>query len=196
MPIANTCGLVNLSSTDTCAVASGGLEMSAIIGCSDVATSGGFTLNSSGQITAITLVSAKLFAKMEFDDDNSAYFNQEGVRTNKKFEVSQKAFFKFGGTDATKDTFIRALSECCCLYVIHFYNNGLMRLQGLDVHETAVAGTWESMDSKMKAVANIKDMSDTGENEDRIEVEINSTGRNFAPIIAASRATVLAYLAT
>lgn len=166
------CTLIAIGEEE-CVVADGGIRVSYLAPCSDVAD---FTV-AAGVVSAITMEAAGSFTKFVYDDDGTASYNQEGARTNNKHTLTQTAVQKFAGLDQPKVNAGNALIDCCCLVGVHFMNNGTAHVQGIEVGPSGT--TWKL--TRRKAKATVSGMSDTDENEDRLDVQIISQSRYLSP---------------
>lgn len=170
--------IINAEGAD-CAEVDGGINTSFVMRDTDIDD---LTFDSSGALTAITLTASGVVAEFEFDDDDTAFYNQEGVRDRLRFTVNQNAFFKFSGLDADKVYKANLIKSCCKLFLVHFLNDGSVQTQGiqynLDTQE------WEYSKEKARVTPSV--LSDTGENSSRLEFNIASVSRNFVPADAAT----------
>ena len=85
------CTLVELTA-DNCAVSDGGIKVSYITDIDNI-TAATFDVNE--QVTALTMASTGLWTKFEYEDDDTAYYNQVGARTGRKHTFTQTAFLNF-----------------------------------------------------------------------------------------------------
>jgi len=171
------CKLVDLATLDPCPESDGGIYETQIAECEDIAD---VIFDADGCITNFVMVSLGNWYVYTMDDDDTAFYNQEGERTNNKHTVNQTSFFKFAGVSKTAISFANGIKGCCCLVAVHFFNSGIAVVQGIDYNEDT--GTWLVTKKKTKATVNI--LSDTGDNEDRVEVNLISTGRCFSAVTA------------
>lgn len=174
------CRLVSLTQAN-CVESDGGIYETRIIDFANIAD---IVFNTTpmdpnyGEITDVVTVGTGEVFSYVFDDDDTAFYNQTGVRQNKKHTVTQQAFFKFAGIDSAKVSFANGIKGCCELFAFHFANSGSIFAQGIDFDEAT--DTW--LKSKQRAKATVNILTDTGANEDRVEVFINSVGRCFSPL--------------
>lgn len=167
------CDLVSLTSAVECSASDGGIYQTYLVDKDEITD---VTFDASGIITGFTMAQVGQWVKYEYDDDDTAFFNQTGERTNKKHTVNGQAFFKFAGISATKVEFANKAKNCCGMVAIHFLNSGAVLVQGIDYDWDAT--TWKFTKQRAKVTASI--LTDTGANEDRVEVNINSVGKEFA----------------
>lgn len=180
------CNLLNLSGSGRCRSADGGIYETFLAECDDIAD---VIYDNDGCITNFVMTSLGKWVRYEFDvDDDTAYYNQEGDRNNNKHTVNQTSFFKFGGVTKTMVNFGNGIKDCCCLVAVHFFNSGISLVQGID--RDPVTGTWRKSKKYLKATVNI--LSDTGQNEDRTEITLNSTGRCFSSATTLTSANLQA----
>lgn len=171
------CGVtaINQVSDPTACGGVGGITKSWGIPCSDISDiTIGDDGNGNSEISAITLASTKAFAKLVPDDDKTAFFNQEGTRDGKKLTIEQNAFLKFNTVNEAKIQAANDAAECCCTVWIHEFTNGIRLMQGVD--ETASG--WDFTTVTPLVTPNV--LSDTAENEDRVEYNISSESRKYA----------------
>lgn len=172
------CTLLEMSQED-CVASDGGIRYSFIIDTANIEEDG---ITHVAQVVSDIVVTAD-WVIFEYDtDDDTAYYNQEGERTNNRHVYNQVAFMKFSGIDADKRAAAEALKDCCALAAVHFLNNGKALLQGV---ELLTSPNWQTSKKKCKATINI--MSDTGANEDRIEVTLNSQSRQASPLVTMTK---------
>lgn len=163
-----------------CAEVDGGINASFILRDSDIS---GLTFDASGVLTGITLDASGSVAEFEFDDDNSAFYNQEGTRDGLKYTVNQTAFFKFSGLDKDKIYKANQIKGCCKLVAIHFANDGSVHVQGIQYNLDTTE--WEYSKERARVTPSV--LTDTGENVSRMEYTINSVSKSF---VAADPATI------
>ena len=165
------CELVSLDS-DNCIPSDGGIRLSYLAQCSDIAS----VTYTSGVITAFVMEELGGWIKYKYDtDDDTAYYNQTGVRTNRRHVFDQTAFIKFAGISDTTVEFANGIKDCCCLVAVHFLNDGATLVQGIEEDEDATAGFREV---KKPAKATVNVMTGTGAEEARVEVSIISQARS------------------
>ena len=166
------CTLLELVQTD-CSGSDGGIFKSFLIDAAKVDASGITHVNQ--LVSSIT--TSENWVEFRFDTDNdTAYYNQEGERTNNKHVYNQTAFMQFSGIDETKRAAAEALKQCCAVVAVHFLNNGKVLIQGV---ELLTSPDWKITKKAAKATINI--LTDTGNNEDRIEVTLISQSRQASP---------------
>lgn len=176
------CELVDLSGAAACAVSDGGIYQTQIVDGDELDD---LTIDVNGQVTGITMKNVSKWVTYDYDDDNSASYNQNGERANKKITISQASFFKFAGVTEPRVRFANKIRECCKLVLIHRFNSGIALIQGIDVLSD---GTWLFSKEKAKATPNI--LSDVGTGEDRMELNVNSVGRSFAAVVTLTQAEI------
>jgi hypothetical protein len=196
------CGLLEISgNADDCADASGGIVKSYVADIKDLDIEGA-TFDLKGRLVDIPwLTVATPYVALTPDDNNQAFFNQEGARDdNDKFTATGTASYTFTGVNEAKVYAIRKLTSCCALVVVHEWGNGFTTVQG--VKAVKVANVWTLKRTKKAAKAIPSILSDTGENSDRIGLTIVNSDSEFAvtltpgqiapdPVIAASTISTL-----
>lgn len=160
------CTLVELTA-DNCAVSDGGIKVSYITDIDNIAT---ITWDVNEQATAMTMVTPGQWTKFEYEDDDTAYYNQVGARTGRKHIFTQTAFLNFYGLSNDKRSAANALIGCCGLVAIHYHNNGTATIQGLQ--KSTDVGNFKETKKKMQVTASV--LTDTGANSDRLELQLIS----------------------
>jgi len=170
------CGLVAIADGDACSNSDGGIDTIWIADCDDINIE---TMTVVGnEITDITAGVATPFVKFIPADDNTSFYNQEGEREGNKTTFNQSLFGAFKGISTAKIITGNALTACCCLVVIVKTTTGKFAMMGIDYDATnGVRRT------KEYAKATVSLLTDTGDNEDRLEVNINGVGRTLAPLL-------------
>lgn len=153
-----------------CDTADGGIYQSYMTARANISAA---TFDVDGQITAFTMTSTSQWVKYVYDDDNTAFYNQEGERTGKKHVFNQSAFMKFEGINTAKVKEAGVVAGCCDMVWVHFLNDGSKFVQGLEDDGT---GAIKKPKETAKATVNI--LSDTGDNTGRIEFTVNSVAKN------------------
>ncbi len=168
------CNLLDLDNQVDCPVSDGGIVESRVAECVDITD---VTIEAlTGIITGFTMATTGLWKKLVYDDDDTAFFNQEGVRVGNKHTFTQTGFMKFAGVNNDKRLVVEGLTPCCCLVAVHFLSNGTAVVQGLENFATIT--TWRTSKKKAKVTANV--LTDTAANEDRVEFNFISESRNSA----------------
>lgn len=141
----------------------------------DYANVSGVSTNASGVITAFGMTGSGQWAKLEFDDnDNVAFFNEEGeLVNNTRVQYNGTGLMKFDNNSAAKSLAAEKAAACCGVVIIWVQRDGTRRVQGVDVHPTTFAKT----DPILKARIVPNNLSDTGENANRIEYNVQHTGK-------------------
>lgn len=154
-----------------CAVSDGGIRVSYVAPLSNLTA---ITLTG-GEVSALTVTGG--FEKFIYDDDDTAYFNQVGERSNLKHTYTQTAFLKFAGINQAKRAAVEAMTACCeGLVAVHILNNGETLIQG--VEETAATPFFKRSKKRLQATVSI--MTGTGAEEDRVELQLISTSLKSA----------------
>lgn len=167
------CTLTSIDQSVTCISSNGGIFQSYV---TDIANIASMTFTD-GAVSAITMATPGQWTKFVYDDDDSAYYNQEGERTNNRHVSNQSAMLKFAGISAANIEAAKELKNCCSLVAIHFLNSGERLIQGIEYD--AVADNFKQSRKRCRATLNV--MTDTGDNEDRIEVTLESQANVESP---------------
>lgn len=178
------CGITSIQqSTGTCVV-DGGITASYGTNCDNITS---WTVDANGQITAFVMATTNQWAKFVFDDDDTAFYNQEPDRQGKKFNSTQQAFMKFEGINNTKVQAARQAAECCCTVWIHELATGTLLVQGIDVD---IDDLTKNQFSKTNARVSPGVFSDTGDNAERVEYTIDSVGRTLSAVCTLTTAAI------
>lgn len=178
------CTIVEITSVD-CIASDGGLKYTFI---ADTAALDAAIAHTAYVISTAMALTTGTWAIFEYDtDDDTSYYNQEGERNNNRHVYNQTAFMKFAGVTSTKRAAAEALKDCCALVAVHFANNGKSFVQGI---ELGASPAWDVTKKKCKATVNI--MTDTGANEDRVEITLISQSRQASPMTTLTKADFIA----
>ena len=171
------CALVDLDSTTGCDQNEGGLTHSYVCKLSEISA----VTAASGLITEITMVAPGSWKKLQYDLDETSFFNETGARNNDTGPVrlTQESFMKFGGNVVDYKLFSDDASECCKLVYIHVHVNGARRVQGLELDAAASGGFTGSKIRDTKITPS--HLSGTGAEEARFEVFARGITRKAAP---------------
>jgi len=159
------CDFLGISSDQGCGEGNGGIYASYIAERSTIA----LTVASS-KITAVT----GSLKKYVYHSDNTANYNQTGNRPTENTHIYQQAaFMKFSNTTIAA---LQAdkLKDCCELIAIHLFNDGQVRIQGIEYTTSARTAVKKSFKA---AKATVNNLSDVGGAESRVEITINSEAR-------------------
>lgn len=171
------CELIDLAAQAECATSEGGIFETQVVDGNFIDS---VVFDANGVVTSIVMGTADKWVNYEYDDDDSASYNQNSERANRKVTITQTAFFKFAGITDTKVEFANGIKDCCKLVLIHRLNSGAGLIQGVEPYN----GSWRFTKQKAKATPNV--LSDTGAGEGRVEINVNSVGSEFsAPLDAA-----------
>lgn len=179
------CSLVALNSVATCVNDGGGIARSFICNLADITA---VTLTS-GVISGFTMASTGLWKKLDYDKDDTAYFNQVGARANAgaPYIATQTAFLKFKGLSSAYTIAANNMKDCCNIVVIHVLSNGTRFVQGIEIDSTAVGGfVGSKTDTRIIPSA----MSDTGANQARLEMLIEGNTFSLAPSTSLTDAAI------
>lgn len=169
------CDLISLDGR-ACEGSQGGIYVSYALKFSDLDT---VTFDADGNITAITTLGGALFAKYEYVKDDTAYYNQTGERNNLVHSYNQESFFKFPSITVENQNYVDSIDGCCDLFLVHFLNNGVALAQGIEYDK--INDVWKDPRNSTKPTISV--MSDTGENESRVESMFTSIAHRRSPIV-------------
>lgn len=168
------CTLISLD--NACVNAFGGIYVSYAAPAADIDE---ITFDGDGQVTAITMENSANFAKYQYTQDDTAYYNQEGNRDGNLHEFEQEAFFKFLGISLDNKQFVDSLVECCDLVFIHVLRGGTKLMQGIEYDPDNEE--WMLARNSAKVTGNV--MSGLPSEESRVEATINSTANWSSPLV-------------
>lgn len=180
------CALTALNSTTNCPDNTGGLQYSYVAKLSDITA----ITNTANLITAFTMASTGLWKKLQYDKNDTSYFNQPGARLNDIGALSyqQEALLQFGGFNAAADLITDAAAECCQLVFIHVLTNGQFAVQGLEVDAAATGGFTGTKlrDTKITPTQN----SNTAAEEAFLQFLVRGTSKHLAPFTDLTAAEI------
>lgn len=155
---------------ESCASPDGGMKQSYALDLPDLGSvtyDATNTLEIDGIVISTTSVT---FAKFVYDDDDSAFFNQEGERENKKHNYNQQSSMKFAGLTYSKIAAAEGIKDSCAMFWLHVLNSGIILPQGIEKD----AGSNGFIRPKQTAKATVSINSDTGDNEENITIVVDS----------------------
>jgi hypothetical protein len=168
------CTLTSINQDNaSCGTSDGGIKQSYGI---DLSTVDALTYDGSNGslVTGVTLSGVgEAFTLYVYDDDDSAFYNEEGERTGKKHVYNQQASMKFEGITAAKIQAAEQLKDCCAQFWFHVGNNGIIRIQG--VEKSAAASGFDRPKQTAKATVSINSL--TGADADNITIVIDSQAK-------------------
>lgn len=176
------CDLKQVFPNGDCPDCDGGILRTGIVDCDKVAD---MVFDTDGCLVGLVLTEADAVLIYEFDGDDTAFYNQTGSRpTPNKFTVTQQASFKFCGINKDSIAFANGIKGCCCLFAFHELDDCSVIGQGFEYLEGKDAGqNWRKTKQNLKATPSI--LSDTGANDNRIEILLDSVGSCFSPSAGA-----------
>lgn len=130
-----------------------------------------------GVITGVTLLGGALLAVLEYDDDNTAVYNQEGVRNGLDFRVNQNATLKFTGATSDKVVIANKAKGVHKGFWLHLQNDGTIHSQGVELNADGSAGVASTVGAKVNPNVN----SNTGEGSSDVTYNIAATSSDFLP---------------
>ena len=131
-----------------------------------------------GVITGFTMAGTGQWGKLEFDDTNNvAFFNETGEQVGNTIRMNGEGLMQFSGISQAKITAANQAKACCGVVVVWFQNDGVKRVQGIDV---APDDSWSfSAPRQPRVIPNLN--SDTGENEAIMQYNIPHQGKYASP---------------
>lgn len=172
MPL--VCQLESLSQGQSqCSKFIGGLRATYAVDWLDVAT----TTVTAGVLTALTLGVGKNMVKIEGDDDNTSFYNQEGAREGNAYRNTQSAFIKFTGLTNAKVVAANHSKGVLKGLYIHVLNDGSIHVQGAELNDDGSALVPSFQGAKLNPSAK----SNTAEGESALEYNIQSVAGDLVP---------------
>lgn len=131
-----------------------------------------------GVVTAITLAADKAFARLDFDDDeNVAFFNEEGTQVGGRIEINGTSLMSFNGISQSKITAANQAKGCCGVVVIWVQYDGTRRVQGIDVAPGET--TWQFSKTRARIIPTIN--SGTGAENALVQYAVSHVGLYASP---------------
>ncbi|MCB0581399.1 MAG: hypothetical protein KDD10_19070 [Phaeodactylibacter sp.] len=174
--------IVDIASTSGCD-AVGGVYLAYATDASNITA----VTVTSGVITGFTMAGVGQWGKLEFDDENNvAFFNETGELVGNTVRMNGEGLMQFSGISQAKITAANQAKACCSVVVIWFQNDGLKRVQGIDV---APDDSWSfSTPTGPRIVPNLN--SDTGENEAIMQYNVPHQGKYGSPTTSLDGAAI------
>lgn len=169
------CDLVPINSGGSCVDAQGGIQYSYVVS-KEYITAVTATLN---VITNFTMSTPGKWERLDYDTDGTAFFNQTGARTGRRLVYNQASFLKFAGLDEDYAAAAKLFGECCNLVFIHVLTNGNRVIQGIEQDAAATGLFTGTKVGDTRATPNL--ISDTSENEARLEFNVEGIAKSPAP---------------
>jgi len=130
-------------------------------------------------ITAMTMSTPGKWARLDYDRDQTSFYNQVGARNGKRISYTQTAFLKFAGYTQLYASTADLAKSACKLVFIHVMTNGARVIQGLELDATAVGGIDGSKIQDTRVVPTLN--TDTSANEARLEFNIEGQSKSLSP---------------
>ncbi len=133
------CVVTPIITAANCDPSRAGIAVLYVAQCSDIAADG-LTFDADRAISAITMVSGKVFKRIEFEK-NTAFFNQAKTKIKSSTNVAQTISFIEAGLSNEVRNALEDLNCNCCLFVIVKDNSGTLHAAGISydsVNETYV----------------------------------------------------------
>lgn len=158
---------------ESCATSDGGIKQSYGLDLNDL---GAVTYDGTNAllIDGITIATSTVtMAKFVYDDDDSAFYNQEGERDNKKHTYNQQASMKFSGITTAKIEAAEAVKDLCAMFWLHVTNSAETLVQGIE--KDGNADGWIRPKQTAKCTVNIN--TNTGADSDDITIIVDSNAK-------------------
>lgn len=179
------CTLVSLINA-SCPDVYGGVRETWITSCDYVSAT---AWDANSQLTNFTMTTPGKWTRFVYDKDDTSKLDSVWSGTGKVNKYKKTFEAKFAGLDNTKRMAGEALDTCCCLIAVHFLNNGKAVVQGIE--KTAATPFFRTENTDLKAKTDM--LFDTGANEDRLRLVLESEGR-YHPYFTTLTETALAAL--
>jgi hypothetical protein len=171
------CTLTALNSLTGCPDNTGGLQYSYVAKLSDITA----VTNTANLITALTMSTTGLWKKLQYDKNDTLYFNQPGQRLNDTGALTypQESLLQFGGFNAAADLIADGVADCCQLVFLHVLTNGQIAVQGLEIDANATGGFTGTKirDTKVTPTQS----SNTSAEEAFLQFLVRGTSKHVAP---------------
>jgi hypothetical protein len=131
----------------------------------------------SGTITGVTLKAGKEFSILEYDNDNTASYNQTTSRTGLDARVAQLATLKFTGANKDKTVIANKAKGVHNGLWFHLQNDGTIQSQGVELNADGDEGVKSLVGAKVNPNVN----SNTGEGSSDVTWNIESTSTDMLP---------------
>lgn len=167
------CTLIAINSAN-CETTDGGIRETIFVDFDAIAT---VTWDVDDVISGVTTSTPGASKALVYDDNDTAYFNEVGERSNLKHIFKQEANMVFSGQNKDKRKATKAALDCCALVAFHIMNNGKIKVQGIE----KVAGTpvtFRNTKKRLRLTASA--LSGTGAEEDRYEWKLMSESKEEA----------------
>jgi hypothetical protein len=177
--------LTALTAADNCASSDGGIYESFLVECDEITD---VTFGAEGEITNFTMATVGAWLRYQYDDDDSAYYNQTSTRTNRKVTIAGESSIKYSGVTQEIVNFANGSKDCCCIVAVHFFNSGQAVVQGIEYNATA--DTWRFPKRKPRMTPSLA--SNTGADEDNATFLLQHEGGEFSPTTTLTATDLLA----
>lgn len=180
------CTLIALNS-GICVSTDGGITSAAVTSLENIS---GVTYDVNGIISNFTMLTAGKWASFIPDtDSDTAFFNQTGERQGTKHNFKQELHMRFIGLTNDYKKSAQSAADCCQLVVVIFTNSGNAMVQGI---EQVGSSLTSYLLSKKPCKATVNLLTDTGANEERVELNFMSTSRRAASFTTLTAAQLAA----
>jgi hypothetical protein len=132
---------------------------------------------STGTITAVTMKGGKTLSVLEYDDDNTASYNQTTTRQGLDARIGQVATLKFTGANSTNTVKANKAKGVLKGLWFHLLNDGTIMSQGAEFNGAGDAVVASTVGAKVNPNIN----SNNGEGSSDITYNIESTSTDAIP---------------
>lgn len=148
------------------------------------------TFDVAGIITGFTMATPGQWAKVTYDDNETAQYQQEGDRNGKSIRYNQTATMQFAEITAAKILAAVQAAEACCTVWIHESVTGVRQVQGIDIDLDA--STWKFSITNARVTPSANTNTSAQGNEDLISYSITSVGRRLSATTSLDEAAIAA----
>lgn len=131
----------------------------------------------SGTITGVTLKAGKFLSVLEYDNDNTASYNQTTTRTGLDARIGQVATLKFTGANKDKSVIANKAKGVHNGLWFHLQNDGTIQSQGAEFNADGDAVVRSLVGAKVNPNVN----SNTGEGSSDVTWNIEATSTDIIP---------------
>jgi hypothetical protein len=162
--------------SNQCKKSIGGVRKSWGIDWQDVESVTGVA--ATGTITGVTLKAGKMFSILEYDNDNTAQYNQTTTRNGLDARIGQVATLKFTGADKEKTVIANKAKGVLNGLWFHLQNDGTIQSQGAEFNGNGDAVVQSFVGAKVNPNVN----SNTGEGSSDVTWNIEATSTDVIPV--------------
>lgn len=148
-----------------------------------------YSQDDNGCVTGVIMDAAQplpVFHLFKFEKD-TAFLNQEKTRVGNNINITQTLSFVLPVLDKVKQSVLRDLNTCCCLYIIVQDNNGRCWISGLSINP--ITQEWKNEGFQTGDGSANTGADPTADNSQFIET-ITGTTSWYAPLWDAPKGSI------